>query len=269
MKIRTLFACSLLLFAMSCVRMFPEDIEALYSSVPVRTSDDKVMQPIKVSWLNNTLYIEAHPDMKGKEMTHDERYALALALIQKANNGKLPEFDQVALNQTLKDLNGIPVPLYALEGDLPVLDQAAFNQAFKDSRGTPAPLYQRLPPGEEEIPVTEKKLVKKSVAKSKKPVKAALAKSLKSGQVTASKTKKHESPTTKKIKNKELATASKSKNQVSANASKTKKHEPAKTNKGKKQKIAAVAKSKKQVSVTAGKTKKNELTINKNKKTKN
>jgi L,D-transpeptidase ErfK/SrfK len=38
-----------------CVRMYPEDIEALYNSVPVGTPVYIVKQPIKVEWLDNTL----------------------------------------------------------------------------------------------------------------------------------------------------------------------------------------------------------------------
>ena len=95
-----------------CVRMYPEDIEALYKSVPIGTPVYIVKQPIKVGWLNNMLYVEAHPDLEGEEKTADQRYSSALALIQKANNNELPEFDQVALNQVLKDLDGTPVAIY-------------------------------------------------------------------------------------------------------------------------------------------------------------
>jgi L,D-transpeptidase ErfK/SrfK len=95
-----------------CVRMYPEDIEELYNSVKVGTPVYIVKQPIKVGWLNNVLYIEAHPDLEGEEMTQDQRYAVALALIQKANNLEMPEFDQQALNQALNNLDGDPVALY-------------------------------------------------------------------------------------------------------------------------------------------------------------
>ncbi len=104
-----------------CVRMYPEDIEALYNSVPLGTSVYIVKQPIKVGWLNNTLYIEAHPDLEGEEKTQDQRYAIALDLIQKANNGEIPDFDQVALNKAVKDLDGTPVALY--EGVAPVQEE--------------------------------------------------------------------------------------------------------------------------------------------------
>ncbi len=45
-----------------CVRMFPEDIEALYKTVPVGTTVNIVNQPVKLGWAaDGTLYLEAHP----------------------------------------------------------------------------------------------------------------------------------------------------------------------------------------------------------------
>lgn len=95
-----------------CVRMYPDDIETLYDYVPEGTPVYIVKQPIKVGWLNNTLYIEAHPDLEGEEMGKDRRYAEALRLIQKATNEATTDFDQKALNQALADLDGEPVAIY-------------------------------------------------------------------------------------------------------------------------------------------------------------
>ena len=45
-----------------CVRMFPEDIEALYKTVPVGTTVNIVNQPVKLGWsADGTLYLESHP----------------------------------------------------------------------------------------------------------------------------------------------------------------------------------------------------------------
>lgn len=202
-----------------CVRMYPEDIEALYNSVPVGTPVYIVKQPIKVGWLNNTLYIEAHPDLEGEEKSRDERYALALTLIQKANNGELPEFDQVALNQALKDLDGTPVAL-----------------------------YERLPPLEEEIPAVEPmpEIMPEPVAKNPKPVPVVIAKSKKPSPTVVAKNQKSGSVTASKNKKKASVTASKSKKPESATASKGKKQEPATTSKKKKQGAETVSKKQKE-----------------------
>ena len=128
-----------------CVRMYPEDIEALYNSVPVGTPVYIVKQAIKVGWLDNVLYIEAHPDLEGEETTPEQKVELALKLIQHANIARdgvyaagqsgtgaaiardgvyaagqsgtgaaqsMPAFDQDALKQALKNLDGNPVALY-------------------------------------------------------------------------------------------------------------------------------------------------------------
>jgi L,D-transpeptidase ErfK/SrfK len=112
-----------------CVRMYPEDIEALYKSVPVGTPVYMVKQPIKVGWLDNILYIEAHPDLEGEETTLDQKLEVALKLIQKADNTardgayaasqpeadaaqNIPEFNSDVLKQALINLDGNPVALY-------------------------------------------------------------------------------------------------------------------------------------------------------------
>lgn len=196
-----------------CVRMYPEDIESLYKSVSIGTPVYIVKQPIKVGWLNNTLYIEAHPDLEGEEKTQDQRYALALALIQKATNEESPEFDQLALNNSLKDLDGTPVPL-----------------------------YERLPPLDGEIEPVAKipKPVPVPVTKSKKPVVTTVAKSSNPGSVPTIKNKPVMLATTGNFKKKESATAGKSNKQVPATASKPKKQQTTaiNKNKSKKQEVA-------------------------------
>ncbi len=185
-----------------CVRMYPEDIEALYNSVPIGTPVYIVKQPIKVGWLNNILYIEAHPDLEGEEKSQDERYALALTLIQKANNGELPEFDQVALNQALKDLDGTPVPLYER---FPRLEE---KLSATEPMPVPVPVTKTLKPAP--IPV----------AKYKKPVPVSVAKNQKPGSVGANKSKKNTPATANKKKKQESATASKKKKQGADTVSK-------------------------------------------------
>jgi L,D-transpeptidase ErfK/SrfK len=95
-----------------CVRMYPEDVEQLYDLIDVGTPVYLVKQPIKVGWLNNVLYLEAHPDLEGENMGKERRYQVALDLIRKYSGGQLPDFDQKALNDALEKLDGEPVALY-------------------------------------------------------------------------------------------------------------------------------------------------------------
>ncbi|CAG1022612.1 L,D-transpeptidase ErfK/SrfK [Patescibacteria group bacterium] len=123
-----------------CVRMYPEDIEELYDIVGVGTPVYIVKQPIKVGWLNNVLYLEAHPDLEGENMGKERRYQVALELIRKHNSGELPEFDQKALNDALEKLDGEPVALYERLGPPPA---GAEVEPTLPPTITPEPLEQQ------------------------------------------------------------------------------------------------------------------------------
>ena len=44
-----------------CIRMYPEDAEALFEKVDIGTKVTVVDQPIKFGWIDGALYMEAHP----------------------------------------------------------------------------------------------------------------------------------------------------------------------------------------------------------------
>ena len=46
-----------------CIRMFPEDIEALFEAVPIGTPVRIVNQPYKLGWTDDGFYLEAHPPL--------------------------------------------------------------------------------------------------------------------------------------------------------------------------------------------------------------
>jgi L,D-transpeptidase ErfK/SrfK len=46
-----------------CIRMFPEDVESLYKTVPAGTMVTIVNQPYKLGWTPEGLYLEAHPHL--------------------------------------------------------------------------------------------------------------------------------------------------------------------------------------------------------------
>lgn len=52
-----------------CVRMYPEDIAALFDIVPVGTPVTIIDQPVKAGWQNGVLYLEAHPAGAVRELS--------------------------------------------------------------------------------------------------------------------------------------------------------------------------------------------------------
>jgi L,D-transpeptidase ErfK/SrfK len=66
-----------------CVRMFPEDIEALYKTVPTGTSVNIVNQPVKIGWkADGTLYLEAHPALHESNVDGENVVAAETAQVE-------------------------------------------------------------------------------------------------------------------------------------------------------------------------------------------
>jgi len=56
-----------------CIRMYPEDVAALFPHVPVGTTVRLINEPVKVAWVNGELFIEVHPpvDAEGQSVEPD------------------------------------------------------------------------------------------------------------------------------------------------------------------------------------------------------
>ncbi len=49
-----------------CIRMYPEDVAALFPQLPVGTSVRLVNEPVKVAWVEGELFLEAHPPVNAQ-----------------------------------------------------------------------------------------------------------------------------------------------------------------------------------------------------------
>ena len=58
-----------------CVRMFPEDIEYLFTKVDVKTAVRIVNEPVKMGWNGDELVIEVHPILEVAAPPADENDA--------------------------------------------------------------------------------------------------------------------------------------------------------------------------------------------------
>ena len=54
-----------------CIRMYPEDIEALFQQVQVGTKVRIVNEPVKVAWVDGELLLEAHPPVDAEGQTYE------------------------------------------------------------------------------------------------------------------------------------------------------------------------------------------------------
>jgi L,D-transpeptidase ErfK/SrfK len=56
-----------------CIRMYPNDVEALFPLIPVGTAVRLINEPVKVAWVDGELLLEAHPpvDAQGQSFEPD------------------------------------------------------------------------------------------------------------------------------------------------------------------------------------------------------
>ena len=91
-----------------CIRMYPEDIEALFPQVPVNTPVWLVNEPVKIAHVDGQVWLEVHPpvDAEGQraEVDLEGFYALANAALGDAPAAIHWDF----VMQTLKEANGLP-----------------------------------------------------------------------------------------------------------------------------------------------------------------
>jgi L,D-transpeptidase ErfK/SrfK len=93
-----------------CVRMYPENIEALFPEVPVGTPVEIVDQPVKIGWLADTLFIEVHPPLE-EQRDRVVLMELAMDLINAAWQKRPFDLDGSALRKAVSEKRGIPVPI--------------------------------------------------------------------------------------------------------------------------------------------------------------
>lgn len=94
-----------------CVRMYNEDIEALFPMVAVGTPVHIVDQPVKLGWFLDTLYAEIQPPIEEENLSDEDVSNLAMKLVERETAGKAVVVDVAALQQALREKRGIPVPI--------------------------------------------------------------------------------------------------------------------------------------------------------------
>lgn len=99
-----------------CIRMYPEHIKLFFEQIPVGVKVNVINQPIKVAWIGNELYLEAHPDMEQaikmeetgavehQKMTDDD---MALIVDKAGQHGDLLNWPRI--RTAVRERKGYPV----------------------------------------------------------------------------------------------------------------------------------------------------------------
>lgn len=94
-----------------CIRLFPEDISALFSMVKDGTPVDIISQPYKIGWNGDTLVMEAHPpDADGDAPVRSYTPWVESLIAATQSNPKAPVNWDTA-EQVARTADGVPEPI--------------------------------------------------------------------------------------------------------------------------------------------------------------
>jgi L,D-transpeptidase ErfK/SrfK len=98
-----------------CIRMYPNDIQTLFNTVPAKTPVRVVEQPLKFAWSGGTFYVEAHttPDQasqleKTGRFEPDPELDLR-ARVERALGERAAEIDWARLEDAVRARRGVPI----------------------------------------------------------------------------------------------------------------------------------------------------------------
>jgi len=91
-----------------CIRMYPEDIAALFPLVPVGTRVRLINEPVKVAWVDGQLLLEVHPpvDAEGQSIEPDLQVLEPLLDQELGNDTAAIHWDLA--RETLAAATGLP-----------------------------------------------------------------------------------------------------------------------------------------------------------------
>jgi L,D-transpeptidase ErfK/SrfK len=91
-----------------CIRMYPEDVAALFALVPVGTPVRLVNEPVKVAWVDGQLFLEAHPPVDAEGQSVEPDLELLSGMLDKALGSETAAIHWDLARATLQAANGMP-----------------------------------------------------------------------------------------------------------------------------------------------------------------
>jgi len=91
-----------------CIRMFPEDVETLFSRVKVGTQVHTIDAAYKAGWGDSKLYLEAHVPLQEQQVTKSVNMGGMENVVNTAARGNTAQINWDAAKQIAKAQNGVP-----------------------------------------------------------------------------------------------------------------------------------------------------------------
>jgi L,D-transpeptidase ErfK/SrfK len=91
-----------------CIRMYPEDVAAVFATVPVGTPVRLINEPVKVAWVDGQLYVEAHPPVDEEGQTEEPDLKLLSKMLNHALGNSHAAINWDLARETLAAAKGMP-----------------------------------------------------------------------------------------------------------------------------------------------------------------
>ncbi len=103
-----------------CIRLYPEDIEALFQRVARGTTVRIVNQPVLAGWRDGQLYVEVHPPLAEEQhdLVAEADAALRRAMERAGVDPAAVAIDHAAIEKIVAEQRGIPLPVLRGNGSL-------------------------------------------------------------------------------------------------------------------------------------------------------
>src|SRR6185312_3267666 len=100
-----------------CIRMYPEDVAALFPLVPVGTPVWLINDPVKIAYVDGELLLEAHPPVDSEGQTLDPNLDVLSPMLDQALGKDTVAIHWDLARQTLQAATGMPT-VVGLQADL-------------------------------------------------------------------------------------------------------------------------------------------------------
>jgi L,D-transpeptidase ErfK/SrfK len=101
-----------------CIRMYPDDVAALFPLIPVGTQVRLINQPIKVAWVDSELLLEAHPPVDAEGQSFEPNIDQFAELLRAAVGDATVAIHWDYAREVLQKADGV-IATVALEADDP------------------------------------------------------------------------------------------------------------------------------------------------------
>ncbi len=101
-----------------CIRMYPDDVAALFPLIPVGTSVRLINEPVKVAWVDGELLLEAHPPVDAQGQSFEPNLDQFSQLLQTAVGDTTVAIHWDYAREVLQKADGV-IATVGLEADNP------------------------------------------------------------------------------------------------------------------------------------------------------